>query len=116
LAREWDLQAMYFVPQLGGTRIEQPQLECQEDELETGPIDVLVDFGGRPSTERVLGVQQTIESTLQMPIQLLTTSSIRKALLDLLLTKALLVRPQNSAMPTGLKRQTSAIAGRLDDD
>jgi hypothetical protein len=116
LAREWDLQAMYFVPQLGSTRIEQPQLECQEDELETGPIDVLVDFGGRPSTERVLGVQQTIESTLQMPIQLLTTSSIRKALLDLLLTKALLVRPQGKAKSTGLKRQTSAIAGRLDDD
>lgn len=116
LAREWDLQAMYFVPQLGSARIEQPQLECQEDALETGPIDVLVDFGGRPSTERVLGVQQTIESTLQMPIQLLTTSSIRKALLDLLLTKALLVRPQGKAKSTGLKRQTSAIAGRLDDD
>jgi hypothetical protein len=64
----------------------------------------------------VLGVQQTIESTLQMPIQLLTTSSIRKALLDLLLTKALLVSPQNSAMPTGLERQASAIAGRLDED
>ena len=51
-----------------------------------------------------------------MPIQLLTTSSIRKALLDLLLTKALLVSPQNSAMPTGLERQAGAIAGRLDED
>jgi len=51
-----------------------------------------------------------------MPIQLLTTSSIRKALLDLLLTKALLVSPQGKAKSTGLERQTSAIAGRLDED
>lgn len=95
LAREFGVRALYLVPQLEYHRLEKHRGDSLDDEIETGPVDVLVDFGGRPSTERVLGVQHEIESALQMSIQLLTTSSIRQSLLDVLLTKALDVRAQH---------------------
>jgi hypothetical protein len=107
LVRAFDVRALYLVPQLDGHRLERHQRNRLHDEMETGPVDVLVDFGGRPSTERVLGVQHHIESTLQMPIQLLTTSSIRQSLLDVLLNKALDVRTYHDSerlSPTGIVR------------
>ena len=94
LVTHYDVQAVYFIPQHELNQVGQQGGATGEAFLERPPIDLLVDFGGRPSTDRVIGVQQAVETALQMPIQLMTTSSIRKTLLDLLLQKAILIDDQ----------------------
>jgi len=93
LTTRYEIQGLYFVPQHEGLRADLEGYGAVDDAvdnvLEKGPIDVLIDFGGRPSSERILGVQHAVETALQMQIQLLTTSSIRKSLLDQLLKKAM---------------------------
>jgi predicted nucleotidyltransferase len=86
---------------------------------EQGPVDVLVDFGGRPSIERLLGVQDELESALGLPVQLLTESSMRRELRAALLLQALEVggapgdpvagaTPRSEAPPRGSPRARSS--------
>ncbi|NDF76713.1 MAG: hypothetical protein EB133_07525 [Betaproteobacteria bacterium] len=111
LVRDFAVQSLFFIPQVHPTRSLSPEDCSQDEEREVGPLDILIDFGGRPSTERVLGVQEAIESALEMPVQLLTTSSIRKALLDLLMKKAVEIGAGASSHQATVNSRLQARAG-----
>jgi len=88
---------------------------------EQGPVDVLVDFGGRPSAERLLGVQDAMESALGLPVQLLTASSMRRELRDALLLQALEVGaapadPLTSATPRSEAPPRASLRARFAGD
>ena len=93
LIKDYEVLAIYLVPHNAGLHDDRVSEPIDTIGLVKAPVDILVDFGGRPSTERVLGVQEVIEVALEMPIQLLTISSIRESLLDQLLNKAILIQP-----------------------
>lgn len=115
LQRSFDVQGLYFVPQNIPNNPDDKKAQQAHTDSEQGPVDILVDFGGRPSTERVLGVQQSLESALQMPVQLLTTSSIRKSLLDLLLEKAINIPTRADLAEISMYRRASIHTSPFDD-
>jgi len=80
--------------------------------LERGPVDVLADFGGRPSSERVLGVQDALESALGLPVQLLTASSMRRDVRGALLLQALEVGSAPANAPASATPRSEATTPR----
>jgi len=93
LLEGFTLRALYYLPQCAAK--DQPNNpvgtglgERNTSNIEAGPVDILIDFGGRPDSERLLGVQEMLEHALELPVQLLTTSSVRREVLDALLRVA----------------------------